>query len=59
MWKASKKFVPWKERKEVATDLKAIYRAETVEALQERLADFMENAPEGLEDSAKPICYTL
>ena len=40
MVRHSLKFVPWKERKEVATDLKAIYRAETVEAAQERLADF-------------------
>jgi putative transposase len=40
MVRHSLKFVPWKERKEVATDLKAIYRAETVDAAQERLADF-------------------
>lgn len=40
MVRHSLKFVPWKERKEVAADLKAIYRAETVEAAQDRLADF-------------------
>jgi putative transposase len=40
MVRHSLKFVPWKERKEVADDLKAIYRAETVEAAQDRLADF-------------------
>lgn len=33
-------FVPWKERKEVAADLKAIYRAETEAAAEARLADF-------------------
>ena len=38
----SLRFVPWKDRKEVAADLKAIYRAETVEAAQDRLADFEE-----------------
>jgi putative transposase len=40
MVRHSLKFVSWKERKEVADDLKAIYRAETVEAAQDRLADF-------------------
>jgi putative transposase len=38
----SLKFVPWKERKEVAADLKAIYRAETVEMAEARLTDFEE-----------------
>jgi len=38
MVRHSLKFVPWKERKEVADD--PIYRAETVEAAQDRLADF-------------------
>ena len=42
MVRHSLKFVPWKERKEVATDLKAIYRAETLEAAQERLSEFEE-----------------
>ena len=32
MVRHSLKFAPWKERKEVVADLKAIYRAETVEA---------------------------
>lgn len=36
----SLKFVPWKERKEVAADLKAIYRAETEIAAEARLTDF-------------------
>ena len=38
----SLKFVPWKERKLVAADLKAIYRAETVEMAEARLAEFEE-----------------
>jgi putative transposase len=42
MVRHSLRFVPWKDRKEVAADLKAIYRAETVEAAQDRLADFEE-----------------
>lgn len=42
MVRHSLKFVPWKERKEVADDLKAIYRAETEEAAGDRLADFKE-----------------
>ena len=36
----SLRFVAWKERKEVAADLKAVYRAETVEVAQERLREF-------------------
>ena len=36
----SLRFVPWKDRKEVATDLKAVYRAETVEVAQEKLREF-------------------
>ena len=35
----SLKFVPWKERKLVAADLKAICRAETVEMAEANLAD--------------------
>ncbi len=42
MVRHSLRFVPWKDRKEVAADLKAIYRAETVEAAQDRLAEFEE-----------------
>jgi len=38
----SLKFVPWKERKLVAADLKAIYKAETVEIAQARLTEFEE-----------------
>ena len=34
------RFVPWKDRKEVAADLKAIYRAETESAAQGRLSEF-------------------
>jgi putative transposase len=40
MVRHSLKFVPWKERKEVAAGLKEIYRAETLEAAQKRLDDF-------------------
>ena len=40
MVRHSLKFVPWKERKLVAADLKAIYRAETVEMAEANLADF-------------------
>lgn len=36
----SLKFVPWKERKQVAADLKAIYTAPTEEAALDALADF-------------------
>ena len=36
----SLRFVPWKDRKEVAADLKAVYRAETVEVAQENLREF-------------------
>ena len=36
----SLRFVPWKDRKEVAADLKAVYRAETVEVAQEKLREF-------------------
>ena len=36
----SLRFVPWKDRKEVAVDLKAIYRAETESAAQGRLSEF-------------------
>lgn len=38
----SLKFVPWKERKEVASDLKAIYTAPTEEDALEALSDFEE-----------------
>ena len=40
MVRLSLKFVPWKERKEVAADLKDIYRAETLGAAEARLDDF-------------------
>lgn len=40
MVRHSLRFVPWKDRKEVAADLKAIYRAETVDVAQDRLAEF-------------------
>jgi putative transposase len=33
-------FVSWKDRKQIMPDLKAIYRAETAEAAQDRLGDF-------------------
>ena len=36
----SLRFVPWKDRKAVAADLKAIYRAESAAAAQDRLTDF-------------------
>ena len=42
MVRHSLKFVPWKERKLVAADLKSIYRAETVEMAEARLAEFEE-----------------
>lgn len=42
MVRHSLKFVPWKERKKVAADLKAIYKAETVEIAEANLADFEE-----------------
>lgn len=38
----SLKFVPWKERKEVARDLKTIYTASTEEAALDALSDFKE-----------------
>jgi putative transposase len=36
------RFVPWKHRKQVAADLKAIYRAESTEAAEGRLCEFEE-----------------
>ena len=42
MVRHSLRFVPWKDRKEVAADLKAIYRAETTEAAETRLCEFEE-----------------
>ena len=42
MVRHSLNFVPWKERKQVAADLKAIYKAETVEMAEARLTDFEE-----------------
>ena len=42
MVRHSLRFVPWKDRKEVAADLKAIYKAETVEAAEDRLSEFEE-----------------
>ena len=40
MTRASLNYVSWKERKEVATDLKAIYRAATGEGAERQLAAF-------------------
>jgi len=40
MVRNSLKFVSWKQRKEVAADLKAIYSSTTVEAGEQRLAEF-------------------
>jgi putative transposase len=40
MVRHSLRFVPWKDRKQVATDLKAIYRAETAQAAETRLSEF-------------------
>jgi len=42
MVRHSLRFVPWKDKKQVAADLKAIYRAETVEAAEDRLSEFEE-----------------
>ena len=42
MVRHSLNFVPWKERKLVAADLKAIYKAETMEMAEARLTDFEE-----------------
>lgn len=42
MVRNSLKFVTWKDRKQVAQDLKAIYRATTVEEAQQQLARFAE-----------------
>jgi len=38
--RASLNYVSWKERKQVATDLKAVYRAATAEEAEQRLAQF-------------------
>ena len=38
--RASLNYVSWKQRKEVAADLKPIYRASTVEEAEQRLAEF-------------------
>ena len=40
MVRNSLKFVPWKERKQVASDLKTIYQAATVEEAEQALVDF-------------------
>jgi putative transposase len=53
MVRNSLKFVNWKQRKEVAADLKAIYTSTTVEAGEQRLTEFEEKwnqtlAPIGL-----------
>lgn len=40
MVRNSLKFVPWKERKQVAKDLKTIYQAATVEEAEQALVDF-------------------
>ena len=42
MVRHSLKFVNWKQRKEVAADLRAIYTSTTVEAGEQRLAEFEE-----------------
>lgn len=42
MIRNSLRYVPWKERKRVAADLKAIYRAETLEAAERALDAFEE-----------------
>lgn len=39
--RASLKYVSWKDRKQVAADLKLIYRASTVEQAQQELENFM------------------
>lgn len=40
MVRNSLRFVPWKQRKEVARDLKTIYQAATTEAAEQALVDF-------------------
>ena len=40
MVRHSLRFVPWKDRKEVAAGLKAIYKAQNAEAAEERLSEF-------------------
>ena len=40
MVRHSLRFVPWKDRKQVATDLKAIYRAENENMAETRLSEF-------------------
>ena len=40
MVRNSLKFVPWKQRKDVARDLKTIYQAATVEAAEQALVEF-------------------
>ena len=40
MVRNSLRYVPWKERKQVSSDLKAIYRASTVEQAEQALSDF-------------------
>jgi putative transposase len=42
MVRHSLRFVPWKDRKQVAADLKAIYKAENAEAAEDRLSEFEE-----------------
>ena len=42
MVRNSLKFVPWKQRKQVARDLKTIYQAATVEQAEQALMDFSE-----------------
>lgn len=48
------RFVPWKDRKEVAADLKAIYRAETESAAQGRLSEFQASWMASIPPSASP-----
>ncbi len=38
--RASLNYVGWKERKQVAADLKTVYRASTAEEAEQRLAQF-------------------
>ncbi len=40
MVRHSLRFVPWKDKKQVAADLKAIYKAENAEAAEDRLTEF-------------------
>ncbi len=40
MVRHSLRFVPWKDRKEVAKDLKAIYKSENAEAAEDHLVEF-------------------